>query len=349
MKFKLVFVSLLLSLSLVGCGIESTNNNEASKDSNTVDSDSKETTKPVSITLSIAGDVTLGNYHGASYYATFDHEVEMQNNYDFVFENVNDVFSKDDLTIVNLEGPLTTASQNADKTFAFRGDPSYVNFLKSGSIEAVSLANNHSIDYFEQGFNDTKKILSDNDINYFGLDSGTIVEVDGINVGLLGYKGWGEYYTDDNLEIMKKDIDYMNENADMTLVYFHWGIEGQYYPEQYQKDFAHFCIDNGVDAVIGAHPHVVQGIEKYNDKYIAYSMGNFAFGGNKNPSDKDSFIYQQTFTFEDSKLSKVSTPNVIPCSISSTSSRNDYKPTVLSDDNKDRVLNKINEISIPLN
>ena len=304
---------------------------------------------PVSITISSAGDVTMGNYKGSAYYGSFDHEFERQNgDFTYFFENVKAVFENDDLSIVNLEGPLTKYNNAQVKQFAFKGDPSYVNILKEGHIEAANLANNHSQDYYDKGLNDTKQVLNQNNISYFGLNEKDILEVKGIKVGMLGYKGWPGYYTKENLEKIKSDLAFMKENADMTIVFFHWGNENEYYPENAQKDFAHYVIDNGADVVLGGHPHVVQGIEQYKGKTIAYSLGNFSFGGNKNPKDKDTFIYQQTFTFKGKQLTEISNPNIIPCSISSTSSRNDYRPTVLEGPEKERVLNKIKSLSEPL-
>ncbi|MGL5314322.1 MAG: CapA family protein [Peptostreptococcaceae bacterium] len=303
-----------------------------------------------SITISFAGDVTLGNYKGSPYEGTFDNEFNNRGgDFDYFFENVRDIFSEDDLTVVNLEGPLTTASNAKVKKFAFKGDPSYVNILKSGDIEAVTLANNHAEDYFEQGIEDTKSILNQNDISYFGLGEKCVIDTNGIKVGLLGYNGWPENYTEEKLASMKQDIENIKKEADMVAVYFHWGVERDYKPNEVQKNFAYNAIDYGADLVVGSHPHVVQGIEKYNDKYIVYSLGNFCFGGNKNPGDKDSMIYQQTFDFENNKLVSIGEPNIIPCSISSTNSRNDYKPTVLEGSEQERVFDKIKDISIPLN
>lgn len=303
-----------------------------------------------SITISFAGDVTLGNYKGSPYAGTFDNEFSNQDgDFDYFFENVRDIFSEDDLSVVNLEGPLTTATNAKVKKFAFKGDPSYVNILKCGNIEAVTLANNHSEDYFEQGIDDTKSILDQYNISYFGLGEKSVIDANGIKVGLLGYNGWPENYTEEKLTSMKQDIENMKQEADMVAVYFHWGVERDYKPNEVQKKFAYNAIDYGADLVVGSHPHVVQGIEKYNDKYIVYSLGNFCFGGNKNPGDKDSMIYQQTFNFEENKLVSIDEPNVIPCSISSTSSRNDYRPTVLEGAERERVFDKINDISISLN
>lgn len=310
----------------------------------------QETIEKKSITISFAGDVTLGNYKGSPYAGTFDNEFNNQGgNFDYFFENVKDIFSSDDLTVVNLEGPLTTATNAKVKKFAFKGDPSYVNILKSGDIEAVTLANNHSEDYYEQGMKDTKAILDENSISYFGLGEKSIIDTKGIKVGLLGYNGWPENYTQDNLESMKNDIETMKNEADMVAVYFHWGVERDYSPNEVQQNFAYNAVDYGADVVIGSHPHVVQGIEQYNGKYIVYSLGNFCFGGNKNPSDKDSMIYQQTFNFENNKLVSIDIPNIIPCSISSSKGRNDYRPSVLNGSEGERVVNKIKDISTPLN
>lgn len=95
--------------------------------------------------------------------------------------------------------------------------------------------------------------------------------------------------------------------------------------------------------IIGSHPHVLQGIETYKEKKIVYSLGNFCFGGNKNPSDKDTMIYQHTFSFENDQLVKEDN-QIIPCMISSTASRNNYQPTPVEGEDASRVLKKVNEI-----
>lgn len=121
----------------------------------------------------------------------------------------------------------------------------------------------------------------------------------------------------------------------------HWGIEGDYVQASFQEKVGRYLIDNGVDLVLGAHPHLIQGIEKYNDKYILYSMGNFSFGGNQNPRDKDTFIYQQTFKFVNGKLQQDDNISIIPASVSSVKYTNNYQPVVLDGSEGERVLNKI--------
>ena len=125
----------------------------------------------------------------------------------------------------------------------------------------------------------------------------------------------------------------------------HWGEEGSYEQTSAQIKMGHYLIDNGVDLVIGTHPHVIQGIEKYHDKYIIYSLANFVFGGNPNPKDKDTFIYQQTFTFKDNKLVLDDNINIIPASVSGTTKKNNYQPIIVTGERKEKVLNKIKKYS----
>ena len=182
------------------------------------------------------------------------------------------------------------------------------------------------------------------------LNEKSIIEANGIKVGFLAYNGWDSNYNDKFLEGIKTDIAELKKEASMVAIYFHWGNERENYPTTTQKNFAHFSIDNGADLVMGSHPHVLQGIESYankngEEKIIAYSLSNFSFGGNKNPADKDLMIFQQTFNFEDGKLTGSEKPNIIPCSISSEKNRNNYQPTPLKGDEAQRVLDRIKKYS----
>ena len=171
-----------------------------------------------------------------------------------------------------------------------------------------------------------------------------ILEVNGVKVGLTGIYELAEHL--DKQEEVRTNIAALKEaGAQVIIVNFHWGIEKEYLPNDTQKTLAHLAIDEGADLVIGHHPHVLQGIERYKGKYIAYSLGNFSFGGNSNPSDKDTMIFQQTFTVQDGKVEVNDDINVIPCSLSSASGYNDYCPTPLEGSEKERVLEKLNEYS----
>ena len=306
-----------------------------------------ETEKDIQITISAAGDCTFAtdvNYASGPTFVAKYNEVQ---NPGYFLAGVQSVFANDDLTIVNFEGTLTNLDTRQDKEFAFRGDPEYVQILTSGSVEAVNLANNHSRDYGMQSLEDTKQYLSEAGVTHFGYEETAIYECKGVKIGLIGI-----YVLPDGLGRMQQLKDHIakvkSEGAVITIVNFHWGIEREYYPNDVQKQLAHAAIDNGADLVIGEHPHVIQGIETYNGKKIVYSMGNFCFGGNKNPSDKDSMIVQQTFTIRDGEILSYDDFNVIPCSISSATNVNDYQPTILDGTEAERVLNKINEISAGL-
>jgi len=163
--------------------------------------------------------------------------------------------------------------------------------------------------------------------------------------GVVHIFQYGPITNDETTDIIPDYAALKKAGAQIIIVNFHWGIEKQYTPDENQKALAHLAIDEGADLVIGHHPHVLEGIEKYNGKYICYSLGNFCFGGNSTPGDTDSMIVQQTFTFHKGKLKKSSKLNIIPCSITSSSGYNDYCPVPLTGDEKQRVLDKISQYS----
>jgi poly-gamma-glutamate synthesis protein (capsule biosynthesis protein) len=132
--------------------------------------------------------------------------------------------------------------------------------------------------------------------------------------------------------------------AEVVVAYFHDGIESVYSPSASQIAAAHASIDYGASAVIMSHPHVIQGVEEYNGGFIAYSLGNFCYGGHTNPSDKDSIIVQLEFTRTAEGIDCA--PEIIPCSITSTPGTNDYRPTTLTGEEAQRVLDKITEMSL---
>lgn len=117
------------------------------------------------------------------------------------------------------------------------------------------------------------------------------------------------------------------------IPYFHWGDESEHLPNPVQTNLAHIAVDAGADLVVGTHPHVIQSMEVYRGKLIAYSFGNFAFGGNSNPSDKRALILQTRFTAVDGSVRDVGF-RVIPTRVSSPEAFNDYAPTPYRDDEK---------------
>lgn len=260
-------------------------------------------------------------------------------------ENVHDIFSQDDFTIVNLEGVLTYSNERVlDRTYNIKGDPEYAQILSMGSVEGVAMGNNHRLDYGTAGTEDTvAALLKENIVYAYDENIGTF-ETKGIKIGFFSINelAWG--YGSEALvrEVIAK---LREENVDLIIANCHWGIEREYYPEADQRKLARLCIEEGADLVIGHHPHVLQGIESYNGKYIVYSLGNFSFGANRNPADKDTMIFQQTFTFEKGEKIENQEARIIPCSVSSVSTRNDFKPTPVESEEYTRILNKIAKLS----
>lgn len=324
------------------------NTDDTSKDSQEETTTPEPTAEPVSITVSMVGDCTLGTDVNFDQSTSFDAFYQMKNDPGYFFQNVKDIFTADDLTVANMEGTLTTSNDRQQKTFAFKGDPSYTEILTQGGVEATNLANNHSHDYGDQSYEDTIQYLEAAGITTFGYDRTAVMDVKGIKVGLIGI-----YELKDGLGRQQQVIDTIQEvkdqGAQVIIVSFHWGTEKSNIPDDIQKTLAHLAIDQGADLVVGHHPHVLQGIEKYQGKNIVYSLGNFCFGGNKNPSDKDTMIFQQTFTVENGELVEDDVTNIIPCSLSSESGYNNYQPMVLEGSEKERVLQKIEEFSAALN
>ena len=321
------------------------NSQKASSDSQNTDSSNATVSSPVSLTLSVVGDCTLGTDE------TFDYDTSLNAYYenygaDYFLQNVKDIFSTDDLTIANFEGTLTDSDEREDKTFAFKAPASYASILTGGSVEAVNTANNHSHDYGDQSFDDTLAALNDAGIVHFGYDETAVMDVKGIKVGLVGiYELYDhlerEQQLKDNIAKVKAD------GAQLIVVIFHWGNETETVPDSNQTTLGRIAIDEGADLVCGHHPHVLQGIETYKGRNIVYSLGNFCFGGNSSPSDMDTMIYQQAFTIDADGVKKDNVTNIIPCSISSAAydGYNNYQPTPAEGDEATRILGKINERS----
>lgn len=344
----LFFFVLLLCLIIKGCSsgktkTVSSNKTETSEQKEVLTVTPEPEMTPVSLTLSVVGDCTLGTDENFDYDTSLNAYYE-NNGADYFLANVKSIFSSDDLTIANFEGTLTDSTEREDKQFAFKAPASYADILTAGSVEAVNTANNHSHDYGEQSFDDTLKALDAAGIIHFGYDETAVTEVKGIKIGLVGI-----YELNDHLgrkEQLKQNIAKVkNEGAQLVIVIFHWGNEKEEVPDENQKTLGHLAIDEGADLVCGHHPHVLQGIEKYKGKNIVYSLGNFCFGGNSYPSDMDTMIFQQTFTIDQNGVKADDVTNIIPCSISSDSDYNNYQPTPAEGEEADRIMQKIQERS----
>ncbi|MBQ3021105.1 MAG: CapA family protein [Bacilli bacterium] len=294
------------------------------------------------VNISAIGDCTIGYDDNFGYTNSFN-EVLNKNGYEYFFSNVKNVIGYDDITVANLEGTFTDYNQKREKAFNFKGPKDYVKVLTKGSIEVVNLANNHTYDYGDIGYNDTVNTLNESNVSYFGYDNYYVFKKDDVNIGFAGI------FCIENRNCttkIDKAIENLRErNVDTIILSFHWGIEKSYRQSSIQTYLAHYAIDSGVELVLGHHPHVLQGIELYNDKYIVYSLANFSFGGNKNPGDKDTMIFNIKFKYQNKKIVDTIV-NVYPTRVSSVNNINDYRPTILDGEEANRVLKKIEKNSI---
>lgn len=321
----------------------STTDTKPSTSTSTKTTNTSKKNKTVKITISAAGDCTLGV--DSRYNNTFNNYYNKYGDAYF-FKKVKSVFSKDDLTTVNFEGTLTNSTARANKTFTFKAPAKYAKILKKGSVEVVTLANNHTMDFGSQGFKDTKETLKKNKISYCEGSTIAYKTVKGVKIAFVGFNalnGVTEQQVKNTIQTAKK------KKAKIIIASFHWGIEKEYYPNTRQKTLGRCAISSGASLVLGHHPHRVQGIEKYKGRYIVYSLGNFSFGGHTNPDDKDALIFQQTFYVKNGKLQKKNDAKIIPCSISSVSYTNNYQPKIMTGSEKKRLIKKINTLSKGMN
>lgn len=300
----------------------------------------QETTEPPqrSFTLSFVGDCTLGSSPSKwAQMGTFVYTVG--EDYGYPFRNVAQYFQNDDLTIANLEVVLADEGISADKTFTFRGPSAFTGILTEGSVEAVTIANNHTHDFGEDGYQATKAALESAGVSYVEKDTTLLYTTPGgLTVGIYG----ASFARDD--ENMTEQIQALREQgAEIIIAAVHWGTEGAYRPDSSQKDWAYAMIDAGVDVVYGHHSHVLQPIETYNGKLIFYSLGNFSFGGNHFPRDMDTVVIQlEVIRDEDGSVS-LGDLTIVPCSLSSMPVQNNFQPTPYEEDSKEyeRVLSKL--------
>ena len=294
--------------------------------------------QPIYYTLSFAGDCTLGNFKD-DYGSVGSFMGTVGDNYAYPFEKVQQWFAGDDFTLVNFEGTLTDHTGAVDKTFNFHAPPAYAAILTAGSVEGVTISNNHTMDYGEIGYADTVAALKKEGIAFAGTDESFLyITETGLKIGVYANKFW---LSDGEL---KKGIESLREQgAEIVIFSMHWGEEGAYKPTVDQKYYAHAAIDYGADIVFGHHPHVLQPIEEYGGGYILYSMGNFSFGGNRWPSDTDSAIVQVEVMRDVDGLVHLEGLNIVPVSISGEAWYNNYQPVALEPDTwaYQRVLDKL--------
>ncbi len=289
--------------------------------------------------LTFVGDCTMGS-EPATFQNPSSFVYTIGENYAWPFANVQDYFANDDFTIINFEGVLADTGNASDKLFTFRAPTAFAQILSTGSVEAVTLANNHTMDFGAAGYKSTKDAIAAQGVTYVEDDGSAIYTTEnGLTIGIYAV-AFDRYDAGMRNEIAKL----RNQGAEIIVAAVHWGDEGTYRATKAQKDWAHVLIDAGVDIVYGHHPHVLQPVEEYKDGLIFYSLGNFSFGGNTWPRDPDSAIMQVEVVRNDDGSASLGELTIVPVRITSLATgENNFQPTPYDPDSKeyDRVLSKL--------
>ncbi len=280
------------------------------------------------ITLTFAGDCTLGGEPElASHPGGFARTVQREG-YAYPFSGLLPLFAMDDATLVNLEGVLSSSASNrADKQFTFLGQPEYARCLTLGSVESVTLVNNHTMDFGRRGYEDTCQALLDNGIRYVSRENVLIVEKDGYRIGITA-SGFG--LDGQEQQRLAAQMQALREQNCLALVHvMHAGQEYQNRHNTRQQETARIAVSLGADLVVGHHPHVAQGASLLEGAPVFYSLGNGCFGGNLNPSVREGLLLQATFRFAEGEARGMEW-RLYPIRTTGGETGNDYCPRLLT-------------------
>ena len=308
-------------------------------DENSIDNDNNKTiNNTFNIKLSFAGDTMLASYKDQTTPGSFN---EYTNNKEpsYFLSKVSNIFKEDDFTILNLENVLTDqqleeVNKNSDPAYWYKSKTDNIKILTTSSIEGLSVSNNHTNDYGPIGKQDTINTIVNANIQYGDYNKIMYFEKNNYKIAVICKGLWIESQTNEIIKIIKE----AEQNSDYQIVFFHGGQEKIHHPEEWKVNATRKLIDNGADLVIGSHPHVIQPREIYKGKEIIYSLGNFCYGGNRNPENR-TIIYQMNLTIDNNNTLVNENSEIIPCYVYTTKTNN-YQPATIEDETiKNKVLN----------
>lgn len=260
-------------------------------------------------------EVSLVAVGDISYSRGVERAVKKQKDINYPFLKIQDYLKNADFVFGNLETPITKGREIADFEMVFRSNPGIEQALKEAGFSILSLANNHTLNFGEQGLKDTLKYLDTVGIKYIGAGKNEqeanqpiYIETKGIKFAFLAYGDQGlvpNYYEADKnragisfmkIEKMTEAVNDASKKADIIIVSMHSGVEYTNKPNDFQVNFAHAAISAGADLIIGHHPHIIQTMEEYKGKYIFYSLGNFIFDQPWSQKTKEGLMAKIYFT-----------------------------------------------------
>lgn len=296
------------------------------------------------VVLTFGGDAVLGGRE--SYFRRTDSFFAYisENGTGYPFSGLASYFTTDDLTSVNLECVLKKdgTGEDARKQWRFRGYPEYTEILKDGSVELVSTANNHTIDYGEEGYRSTISAL-EGQVDWCGPEKTAVIELNGHRIGFGACR---ETAYKNDPDVIMRDIRLLKEAGCEFIVYqCHWGKEYEPHRSALQEAMARACVRAGADLVVGHHPHVVQGIDVIKGVPVIYSLGNLCFGGTISLSGYDAILARVRIVFGKGKPRVSVTPVPILTSSRADEGVNDYCPVVAEGADAERILRKVQKDS----
>ncbi len=276
----------------------------------------------------------------------------------YPFQYLTDYTETADIFFTNLEAPFGSGGTPFDKKYTFRVKPEMIEVLLAGKINLVSLANNHTMDFGPSCLQQTRELLDQHGIRHAGAGPNrkearqpAIMEVKGKKIGFLAYSLTfpEEFWATDTSAgtcfpyeyFVFNDVARLDSTVDFVIVSCHWGQELMQTPKPYQVNLARRLIDHGADLILGHHPHVLQGVEFYKDRLIAYSLGNFIFGS-YSESAKESILLRITLQSAD-----ISTVQAIPINV--YNKEVDFRPLPLQGEMKEAFLHRWIRLSSELN
>ncbi len=301
------------------------------------------------ISLVAVGDLMMGSW-------VID--IVNREGYDFPFDSTRTIIKSADVAVANLEAPFSLTGTSFEKKYTFKVPPVLAQGIKNAGFDVLTLANNHMVDFGCEGVMNTRAALDSFGLFYCGAGanreqacSPVYVDCMGVKVAFIAFSLTfpKEFWADDTScgtcfaseRSLKRALAESEKNADVTIVSFHWGAEKMTVPKDYQIHLAHSSIDAGADLVLGHHPHVLQGIEIYKNKLIAYSLGNYVFGSFSRNS-KDSIVLQTLISPQGLINAHVYPINVYNHEVG-------FQPRLVKGKERSRIIENLNGLSRDLN